>query len=116
MDQFILEYWMEFLFGVLGAIMIAWVKKLKKRVKQNHKEQDFIVQGLKALLKREIIRECDKYISLGYIPLEESQEILEELNELYEPYDGIGGNGPGEKKYKTTMNLPYKSMEEREEE
>lgn len=109
MEEFIIEYWLECLFGVFSSIMLIWVKTLQNKVKQKQITHEALVTGMKALLYKELKRSCDKYLDMGYIPTEESDDILRENEDIYLAYAGVGGNGTGKLKYEKFKALPVKS-------
>ena len=45
--------------------------------------------GTQALLRAQIIHIYNKYIEKGYVPIYERENV----NELYEQYKNLGGNG-----------------------
>ena len=109
MVEFIIEYWVETLFGAFIAIMVTWCNSLQKKVKQKQLTQDALVKGMKVMLYKELKETCDKYLDLGYIPTEESDDILREAEDVYEAYKGVFGNGTGELKYEKFKALPIRS-------
>ena len=109
MVDFIIKYWMEFLFGGMSAILIAWCKSLQNKLKQKQSEQKSLQSGMIALLHNDLKRMCNQYLALGYIPVEDSLDILEDARKLYEAYHGIGGNGTGTDIYNKFKALPIKN-------
>lgn len=112
LGSFIIKYWLEFLFAAFGGIMVAWCKKLQAKLKQKQKEQDALQQGMIALLHNQLKLLCNQYLSLGYIPVEDATEILDDVRKLYEAYHGIGGNGTGTTIYEKFKALPIKNPKE----
>lgn len=107
--EFIIEYWLEVLFGVFSAGMVAWCKSLQKKLKQKQTEQDALKEGMKAILHDMLFQICEKYLALGYIPVEDSEEVLARAAVLWNAYSGLNGNGTGEKVYTRFTNLPIKN-------
>lgn len=105
---YITKYWVEFLLATLSAIMLAWIKGVRANSKQKKDEDEHVKQAVKILLRKELERECNKYLELGYIPVEESEDALDTVNELWEPYDGLHGNSTGESKHKQFIELPIR--------
>ena len=56
MWQFVLQYWAEWAFGLLGAAIIAVAVKYKA-----------LLDGVLAILHDRIYRSCHHYLKLGYI-------------------------------------------------
>lgn len=109
MWDFILTYWLEVLFGILSAILIGWVKNLQNKLKKKQAEQDALNSGMIAILHDRLFEICTKYLSLGYIPVDESEEILDNAKMIYDAYHGIGGNGTGTAIYEKFENLKIRS-------
>ena len=109
MEEFIIKYWLECIFGVFSSIMLVWVKILQNKLKQKQITHDALINGMKALLYKELKRSCDKYLDLGYIPTDDSDDILRETKDVYEAYTGVGGNGTGKLKYEKFTALPVRS-------
>lgn len=60
-------------------------------------------EGLRSLLRAEIIRAYEKYTERGYCPI----YAREPLTKVYEAYHAMGGNGTGTDFYKKTIALPF---------
>lgn len=78
MLDFIIKYWMELLFTIITSSTIYIFKEHKG-----------LKSGLKALLRNEIIRIYENYSILGYCP----NYMKENVNEIYNNYKLLGGNG-----------------------
>jgi hypothetical protein len=104
MLDFILKYWIECLFGVIVTGMTFIFKMLLN----NAKESKAIKDGMKGILHNDIIYRCKKYLIIGYVTLED----MEELEYLFKPYKLLGGNGTAEKLMNRVYNLPIKNEEE----
>ena len=78
MIVFITRYWVEFLFTSLitGFIYIF-------------KQYTGLKTGMIALLRNEIVRIYESYSALGYCP----SYMKENINNMYESYHKLGGNG-----------------------
>lgn len=103
MIEFILKYWIEFLFGLLIAGMSLILKTLLKSAKENKALKD----GMKGLLHNDIIYRCKKHLIIGFVTLDD----LEELEYLYKPYSELGGNGTAKKMMNRVYQLPIKKEE-----
>ena len=106
---FLLTYWLEFLFATFGAIMVAWVKKLQAKLKQKQKEQDALIDGVKAILHDMLFQICEKYLAMGYIPVSEAEDVITRLDMVYNAYTALNGNSSGTTIYKNTKALPIKN-------
>lgn len=89
MKDFVVEYWVEVLFGlIVGGFAWGYRRLAKKLCTQRHRE-DAIAQGVQALLRNEIIRTYEKCVAQGYCSI----ETKENVQRLYEAYHALGGNG-----------------------
>ncbi len=68
-------------------------------------------EGLKCLLRAEIIRSHDKYIGRGYCPI----YAKEALKRAYKAYHALRGNDVATRLYEETMKLPTDPPKEKEE-
>lgn len=101
MLEFVLKYWLDFLFGLLIAGMSLAYKKLAKKVK----EQEYVKDGVLALLHDRLFQAGQYYISKDKIALEE----LKNVEYLYNGYHNLGGNGTGTEIWERVKNLPIKN-------
>ena len=104
MMEFIVKYWVEWLFGLIIAGMGVVYKQLKSNINQNKAVKD----GIKGILHNEIIYRCKKILIIGYV----TPDDLEELEYLFKPYKELQGNGTAEKLINRVYQLPMKEMEE----
>lgn len=93
MWQFVLQYWAEWAFGLLGAAIIAVAVKYKA-----------LLDGVLAILHDRIYQSCHQYLKLGYI----DTSGLKNLEYLYKSYHALGGNGTGTELYNRAKALPIK--------
>lgn len=102
MREFISQWWLDALFGVILAGLMFWFRTLAKKISIEREETKAIKDGLKALLHDRIITLGRKYEQQGYC----STEDFEEFEELYIPYhEGLKGNGSGTRMYEIVENL-----------
>lgn len=107
MQDFILKYWVRALFGVVVAGMAAVCRRLSKKVKKQMCDQKSLRDGTQALLRNEIIRDYDKYMERGYVPIYARESILS----MYEAYHALGGNGTITQLIEELKELPSKNIE-----
>lgn len=105
MEEFILEYWIEFLLGAAVGCLSLCYKKLTFMFKKRLAEQEAIRDGMLATLHDRLFQECSYYLKLGYIPLERAEEILDNLKIIYDAYHALGGNGTGTAIYNRVLKL-----------
>lgn len=101
MQDWILKYWLQVLFGALiGALTLAY-RKLACQVRQ----QDAIRLGMMALLwdrLYQIYNECE---AQGFISI----DGLKNVENIYCQYHALGGNGTGTELYQRLCNLPTRN-------
>lgn len=91
--QWIIQYWAEWAFGLLGAAIIAVAVKYKA-----------LLDGVLAILHDRIYQACQHYLAQGWI----DASGLKNLEYLYKSYHTLGGNGTGTELYNRAKALPIK--------
>lgn len=89
MQEWILKYWIQVLFGLIVTGLVAGYKKLSSNITTKFKEQEAIKLGIQALLRDRIIQSYNHYQEKGYCPI----YAMENVDELYIQYHALGGNG-----------------------
>ena len=89
--QFILEYWAQWAFALMGGAVLAAIPKIKA-----------LWQAVLALLHDRIYTECYHFLSLGHI----TPDGLRNLTYLYKTYHTMGGNGTGTELYNRAKHCP----------
>lgn len=102
--DFIINYWIECLFGLLISLITYFVKKLN----DYKKILSSTTKGVEVLLKSKIIENYNLYKARGKISIYEKEII----NELYHEYQNLGGNGVIDSLKKDLDKLPLFSKEE----
>jgi len=87
----ILNYWIEILLTVVTSGIVYIFK-----------EYIGIKNGLKALLRNEIVRIYENYTKLGYCP----SYMKENVNEIYTNYHKLKGNGMATSMIEEINKLP----------
>lgn len=88
---------MSLLAGALFAI-------IKSKMKSDKRVDDAIKNGLRCLLREEIIRICDRCLERGSVNI----HSLESLDDLLEQYSALGGNGMAKKLIEDVKKLEIK--------
>ena len=101
MPEWVTKYWVEWLFGVLIAAIGAYSRHISQRVRKEHEEQKALRDGMRSLLRRQIIADCEHAISEGYCPTATKDTI----EDMYQSYHALGGNGVVTGLKDRTMNL-----------
>ena len=87
--DWITQYWVEWGFGLLIALLgIVW-SHLTRKLKQAKQEQDAIKAGLQALLRAQMVNDFERYNERGGAPL----YARENFENVYKQYKSLGGNG-----------------------
>ncbi len=87
--DWITQYWLQAVFGLIVAALGGAYKLLSARVKAILKEHSAIREGMLALIREGIISAYKRCEDRGYCPIYE----LENVNKLYKEYKKLGGNG-----------------------
>ena len=87
--DWIVKYWVEWIFGVVVAILGYLIKKINTRSKETSKKNDAIELGVQALLRSQMIDDYNHYIEKGYAPI----YARESFENVYRQYKSLGGNG-----------------------
>lgn len=104
MPDWIIKYWVQWLFGLICAAWPAGYRRLAKRVKEQEEERKAIKAGMLAILHDRLYQACTYYMAQGYI----DTAGLKNLEYIYRAYHSLGGNGTGTELYNRTKSLPIK--------
>lgn len=113
MWDFIIEYWVGFLCGIVVVILTFIGNRIKKRVEKELQEEIAVENGLRAILHDTLFEKCNIYLLRGWINYDE----LDNVTQIYEAYHGLHGNGTGTAAFNDIKKLPkHKAEEKREDE
>jgi hypothetical protein len=107
-QEFLLKYWLQALFGLFITGLTFAVKKLFKKVKCDRMEQKAMKDGIGAILHNNLMHECKRIIRQKEITVEE----MDNLKIMYAPYHDLGLNGTIKTLYKTAMEQPLNCEED----
>ena len=102
MPVWIQEYWIEWLFGIIAACLIGAYRSLQKRVNKEIIEHTAVKNGMRSFLRRQIIADCEDAIIKGYA----TTRLKDSIDDMYESYHALGGNGVVTQLKNQVMNLP----------
>lgn len=116
MPEWIVKYWIEWLFGLviagLGLIVKGLSGKLKKErlareelAKQAEEENKALKNGMKSLLRRQILADCETALKAGFCDATTKGTI----SAMYSAYHGLGGNDVVTGVKDQVMDLPIVS-------
>lgn len=86
MWEFVVKYWVEFLFGIITAILSAAYAHLAKRFKAEKEKNAAIENGLRGILRIQILDTYDKCIADGKISVSRKDAIVS----IYQSYEALG--------------------------
>lgn len=86
--DFVVKYWVEFLFGIVAAGLIAGYKKLSAKLQSDKDTEKAIADGMKYLLMFKLREEGEKHLTDGRC----STETKREFEKVYNAYHALGGN------------------------
>ena len=102
MWEFIAKYWIEALFGVIVAALGAGYAKISKRLKDEKKRNEAIENGVRDLLRMQILDAYDRCKAAGSISVSRTDAI----DSAYTSYHALGGNGTITQVHNELMGLP----------
>ncbi len=104
MPEWIARYWVEWLFGIVAAMMVAGYQRVNRHMRHAQKKDRALDDGMRALLRDRIISACDRCFEKGYAPV----YVRENISSMYDAYHSLGGDGIVTDMVRQTMELPYK--------
>lgn len=109
MANWVITYWVEFLFGILSTIFVLIARELRKQMQT----QKAIKEGVRVLLYEslhklydESVKELDKNGGL-------SVATLDRVNNVYKQYKALGGNHTGDEIYCKIKHMKLLSIWEK---
>lgn len=102
MPEWIVKYWLEWVFGLLTGGVAVYCRHIAKQVRKEREEQKALRDGMRSLLRRQIIADCEQAAREGYC----ETKIKDTINDMYTAYHALGGNGVVSRLKEQTMNLP----------
>lgn len=96
MMEFIAEYWIEFILGLIVTGLSYLWKKIK--------EYEVLKKGLVAILHDRLIQSGMFFLNKEEISVLE----FDNFKSMYEAYHELGGNGTGTEIYERISELPIK--------
>ena len=89
MWDFIAKYWLEFVFGLIVAALSAGYAKISKRLKEEKIRNTAIENGVRDILRMQILDTYDRCKAAGSISVSRKDAI----DSAYTSYHALGGNG-----------------------
>lgn len=88
MWEFVLKYWVEFVFGLVAAGLVAAYRKMEVKIQNNKETEKAIADGMKYLLMFKLREEGEKYFTDGHCNIDQKHEF----EKVYTAYHALGGN------------------------
>lgn len=104
MVEQIIVYLITTFLGIALGFVSSKLKKNKEKDEKERKKDETIEQGVQALLRNEIIRRYREFESKGEISILDK----ENLEEMFEQYKNLGGNGTVKKMMDDLLDLKTK--------
>ena len=98
MKAFVMQYWLEFIFG----LVITGLTFCHNRLAKKFRDQEAIKEGIIAILHDRLFQSGMNFIEKGEITL----SALENFEGIYTAYHSLGGNGTGTEIYERVKELP----------
>lgn len=102
MPDWITKYWVEWLFGIVAAALTVIVKRISGRLKKEQAENKALRNGMKSLLKAQILASCERAMTDGWC----GPQLRDAINDMYASYTALEGNGTVPGAVRQTMELP----------
>jgi len=102
MGDFVLRYWIEFLFSGIVGFLGFIVKRILSQLRKEKREKEFLNRGVQALLRDRLIQSCRAFLRKGFCTIEERDNIVN----MYEQYHNLGANGVIDELIKDVLELP----------
>ena len=89
MWEFIAKYWLEVLFGCVTAGIGIILRRISKKLENEKKRNEAIENGVKDILRIQILDTYDRCKQAGVISVARKDAI----DSAYRSYHALGGNG-----------------------
>ena len=109
MWETVTAYWAQWACGLLAAGLAALWRWAAKRLAAQRRDSDALKAGIKAVLHDRLWQAHRHYMAQGWCSLEDKKNV----EDLYQPYAALGGNGTGKDAYQDIFDLPTRPPEDR---
>lgn len=111
LPEWIAKYWVEWLFGVIATALTVIVKRISTRLKKEQAQNKALRDGMKSLLKAQILASCERAMKDGWC----GPQLRDAINDMYKSYTALEGNGTVPGAVKQAMELPIVRQEQKGE-
>lgn len=105
MDDFIIKYWLQVLFGAVLTVLGFCTKRITTNLKKEMVDQKSIKAGVQAILRDRLIQSYNKHTVLGYCEIHDRDNIVN----LYDQYHALGANGVMDSLIDEVLALPVRN-------
>jgi len=102
MLEFIAKYWLEVLFGAVSTGVSVALRNVNKRLKEEKERNQAIENGLRDVLRLQILDNYEKANLDGKISVSRKDAI----DSAYKSYHALGGNGTITQIHNEIMEMP----------
>ena len=102
MWEWLIKYWLEVLFGLVTAGIGIAMRKLSKNLKQEKERNQAIEDGVRDILRMQILDTYEKCSAAGKITVSRKDAI----DSAYRSYHALGGNGTITQVHNEIMEMP----------
>ena len=102
MWEFVAKYWLEFAFGIIATALTAAYAKIAKRLKEEKVRTSAIENGVRDILRIEILDNYERCKAVGTISVSRKDAI----DSAYKSYHALGGNGTITQVHNEIMEMP----------
>ena len=111
MEEFIIKYWLEVVFGLICAVFSFLFKQIMKRQadekikrEEEEKKRQALENGVQALLRNELVKNFREYKIKNEVTLLDK----ENMDHMFTEYFNLGGNGMMKEVYDEFQKIPIK--------
>lgn len=104
MKEFIIRYWIEFLFSGMIGILTYSMTKISEQFNKEIEDQRAIKVGIQAILRDRLIQAYNVHTKRGFCSIHDRDNITN----MYNQYHSLGVNGVMDGLYEEIMELPVR--------
>ncbi len=102
MFEWLIKYWLEVLFGLVTAGIGIALRRISKKLNQEKKRNQAIEDGVRDILRMQILDTYEKCTQAGKISVSRKDAI----DSAYRSYHALGGNGTITQVHNEIMEMP----------
>ena len=102
MWDFVVKYWVEFVFGLIVAGLTAGYARISKRLQDEKTRNQAIENGVRDILRMQILDTYERCKVAGTISVSRKDAI----DSAYNSYHALGGNGTITQVHNELMGMP----------